>query len=47
MYGPESGAGSLEDTPFVLEGVEKELCKAQAERVVRYLKMNVFPLHRL
>ena len=45
MYGPEADAGSLQDLPFVLEGEEKALCTAQAERVVRYIKERVFPIH--
>jgi acetoin utilization protein AcuC len=45
MYGPEAHMGSLEDAPFRLEGPEKELCRAHADRVVEYLKKNVFPIH--
>ncbi len=41
MYGPESGAGTLDDPPFTLNQPEKELCLKQAEKVVRYLKENV------
>ncbi len=47
MYGPEADAGSLEDLPFALEGREKELCLQHANRVVRYLKETVFPIHGL
>jgi acetoin utilization protein AcuC len=45
MYGPEADVGSLEDAPFTLEGPEKEACKAHAERVVRYIQQNVYPIH--
>jgi hypothetical protein len=45
MYGPEAMAGSLGDAPFVLEGREKELCAAEAARVVRYIRQTVFPIH--
>ena len=47
MYGPEAEAGSLEDLPFSLTGREKELCQAQVQRVVEYLKKTVFPIHGL
>lgn len=47
MYGPEMEAGSLEDAPFVLVGPEKERCFEHAERVVRYIRKNVFPMHGL
>lgn len=45
MYGPEPASGCLDDPPFVLTGVEKELCYRQAEKVVNYLKRTVFPIH--
>ena len=45
MYGPEAMAGSLEEAPFVLQGQEKELCAAEAARVVRYIRETVFPIH--
>lgn len=47
MYGPETDAGSLEDIPFIEEGDEKEACFNHAERVVRYLRETVFPIHGL
>ena len=47
MYGPEAEAGNLEDLPFVLEGEEKRLCEEHAQRVVRYIRENVFPIHGL
>ena len=45
MYGPEAMAGSLEEAPFVLEGREKELCAAEAARVVRYIRETIFRIH--
>lgn len=45
MYGPETGAGSLEDGPFVLTGNEKDLCQAEAERIIRFVRNNIFPIH--
>jgi len=45
MYGPEAGAGQLDDLPFVVRGQEKEHCTAHALRVVDFIKDNIFPLH--
>jgi len=45
MYGPEADVGSLEDPPFTLEGTEKDLCRAHADRVVKYIQENIFPIH--
>jgi acetoin utilization protein AcuC len=45
MYGPESLTGSLRDDPFVLEGIEKEKCRIEADRVASYIKSEVFPIH--
>ena len=45
MYGPEAGAGQLDDPPFVAEGPEKEQSLAHARRVIDFIKNNVFPLH--
>ena len=45
MYGPEATAGKLDEPPFVLNGVEKELCADRAARAVNYIKENVFPVH--
>jgi acetoin utilization protein AcuC len=43
----EDGGRLLRDTPFVLEGREKDVCAEQLERVVRYIKQTVFPIHGL
>jgi acetoin utilization protein AcuC len=47
MYGPEADVGTLEDAPFSLQGPEKELCRAHADRVVRYIQTNTFPIHQI
>jgi hypothetical protein len=47
MYGPEANSGCLEDDPFVLTGPEKKMCAGEADRVVRYIRETVFPLHGL
>ena len=45
MYGPETGAGTLDDRPFSLTGEQKELCQREADRVVRFIRDTVFPIH--
>ena len=45
MYGPESEAGSLDDPPFVLGGREKDVCIKRAEKVVTFIRENIFPVH--
>jgi acetoin utilization protein AcuC len=45
MYGPETGAGQLDDPPWAVEGLEKDRCLVHARRVIDYIKDNVFPLH--
>ncbi len=47
MYGPEAGAGQIDDPPYLSDGWEKEQCLAQADRVVEYIRKNIFPLHGL
>jgi acetoin utilization protein AcuC len=45
MYGPEAGAGNLDDPPFVVTGQEKADCLAHAVRVIEFVKKDIFPLH--
>ena len=45
MYGPEAGAGQLDDPPFVVSGQEKEDNLAHARRIIEFVKSNIFPLH--
>jgi acetoin utilization protein AcuC len=45
MYGPETGAGQLDDPPYIVEGLEKEQCLVHAQHVIDFIKDNVFPLH--
>jgi len=45
MYGPEAGAGQLDDPPFVLKGPEKDHCMNDALRVIEFIRKNVFPVH--
>jgi len=43
MYGPETGAGRLDDLPWFVEGREKEQCLIHTRRVIDFIKDNVFP----
>jgi acetoin utilization protein AcuC len=45
MYGPETGAGQLDDPPYIVEGWEKEQCLVHARRVIDFIKGSIFPLH--
>jgi len=45
MYGPETGAGQIDDPPYIVEGLEKEQCLVHAQHVIDFIKDNVFPLH--
>jgi acetoin utilization protein AcuC len=45
MYGPETDAGQLDDPQYIVEGWEKEQCLVHAQRVIDFIKNNVFPLH--
>ncbi|OPY73852.1 MAG: Acetoin utilization protein AcuC [Syntrophorhabdus sp. PtaU1.Bin002] len=45
MYGPEANAGSLEDPPYTINGLNKDLCLDHAKRVVQFIQDHVFPIH--
>jgi acetoin utilization protein AcuC len=45
MYGPEAGAGQLDDPPFIVEGKDKESCLFHASQVIDFVRNNIFPLH--
>ena len=45
MYGPETGAGQLDEPPYVVSGPEKDRSMADALRVIDYIRDKVFPLH--
>jgi len=47
MYGPEMEMGSLYDHPWITEGEPKIKAQQEAERVVSFLRREVFPLHGL
>jgi acetoin utilization protein AcuC len=45
MYGPEARISSLEDDSFCLEGPAEEQCRKETDRVVAYIKKEIFPIH--
>lgn len=45
MYGPEARISSLEDESFILTGAEEEECRKEAQRVAKYIKKTIFPIH--
>ncbi len=47
MYGPETGAGQLDDPPYAVEGPEKERCLSHALRMIDVIQGSVFPLHKI
>ncbi|MDI6726468.1 MAG: acetoin utilization protein AcuC [Smithellaceae bacterium] len=47
MYGPEMEVGSLYDHPYLTEGEPKVRAQKEIERVVEFLRREVFPLHGL
>lgn len=44
MYGPEERI-SLEDDCFYLEGLAEKRCREETDRVVAYIKKEIFPIH--
>ena len=47
MFGPENEVGSLEDKTFWITGAVKERINREVDRVIEYIKKNVFPIHRI
>ncbi|HJX35256.1 MAG TPA: hypothetical protein VJ373_08790 [Desulfatiglandales bacterium] len=45
MFGPEKEVGSLYDRPYLNTGEDKEKAMLEAQRVVKYIRKNVFPIH--
>lgn len=45
MYGPEARISILEDDSFTITGPEKQICREEADRVVAYIKKEIFPIH--
>ncbi|MBI5968790.1 MAG: acetoin utilization protein AcuC [Deltaproteobacteria bacterium] len=47
MFGPEIEVGSLHDKTVYMMGNTKERINREVDRVVSYIKQNVFPIHRI
>ena len=47
MFGPEIEVGSLEDKTVCNTGAVKERIDREVERVLEYIKENVFPIHKI
>lgn len=47
MFGRELEVGSLFDNPFKNTGEAKDKAMAEANRVVEYLKKEIFPVYGL
>ncbi|MFC1531781.1 acetoin utilization protein AcuC [Thermodesulfobacteriota bacterium] len=47
MFGPEMEVGSLYDRPYSSEGEVKEKAMIEAERVMGYIRKEIFPIHGL
>jgi acetoin utilization protein AcuC len=47
MFGPEVEAGDLHDKTVYTTGVVKERINREIDRVLRYIKQTVFPIHKI
>jgi acetoin utilization protein AcuC len=47
MFGPEIEVGSLQDKTVYTTGAVKERVNREVNRVVDYIKKNVFPIHKI
>jgi len=47
MFGPEIEVGSLHDKTVYMMGNIKERINREVDRVVSYIKQNVFPIHKI
>ena len=47
MFGPEVEVGSLEDKTVCITGPVKERIKREMDRVIEYIKKNIFPIHKI
>jgi acetoin utilization protein AcuC len=47
MFGPEVEVGSLQDKTVYLTGTARERVQREVERVIQYIKENVFPIHKI
>ena len=47
MFGPEIEVGSLQDKTVYIKGATREQVNREVERVLAYIKENVFPIHKI
>lgn len=47
MFGPEIEAGDLYDKTVYTTGVVKERINKEIDRIIEYIKQNVFPIHKI
>ena len=47
MFGPEIEVGSLQDKTVYIKGATREQVNREVDRVLAYLKENVFPIHKI
>jgi acetoin utilization protein AcuC len=45
MFGPEMEVGSLYDHPYLNTAEDKEKAMLEVERVVKYIRRKIFPIH--
>ena len=47
MFGPEIEVGSLQDKTVYIKGATREQVNREVDRVLAYIKENVFPIHKI
>ena len=47
MFGPEMEVGSLQDKTVYIKGATRELVNREVDRVLAYIRENVFPIHKI
>jgi acetoin utilization protein AcuC len=47
MFGPEIEVGSLQDKTVYITGVGKERVTREVDRLIEYIRQNVFPIHKI
>ena len=47
MFGPEIEVGSLQDKTVYIKGATREQVNREVDRVLAYVKENVFPIHKI
>ena len=47
MFGPEVEVGNLYDKPVYNTGIVKERINEEIDRILDFIKQNVFPIHKI